>query len=339
MTGPGPGTAALDAHVDAADGGPPQHRWTPRPAHSRSGPPPLAEVTAHRVGAPAHWHLVTYGLSELDEPEEAELAVPEPDEDDEALSGWGFELTLRVPDTGEEPLWAVELLTNLAAYVWSSGHPFAAGHHLDLRGPMRIGEQTDLTAAAIVLDPVLDILDGPFGTVEFLQVVGLTADELELCRAWNTEAVVDLLARDDPSLVSRLERTSLLEDPAAAGEIAARVASEGSELTELRVGRLSWRKGRLGRGVVLEMGSGTSAALGPALRRELVAPGASFSVVGDAVAVRFVAGGTSGWRSEGSELHIEVPAEDVAGLVALFDGRSGWGRRPGLPGLRVRVVP
>ena len=37
----------------------------------------------------------------------------------------------------------------------------------------------------------LPILAGPFGEVQFLQFVGLTADELELCRAWSADGVVD----------------------------------------------------------------------------------------------------------------------------------------------------
>jgi len=331
----GPGTLAIDHHVDTADGAPAALRWSPRPAHSRSGPAPLAEVTAHRMDEPDHWHLVTYGLSDVD------AGAPDPDGDageGGPLSGWGFELTLRVEGTDDEPTWAVEMLTNLAAYVRTSGHPFAHGHHIDLRGPIRLGTDTDITAAAIVADPVLGVLDTPAGAVELLQVVGLTAEELELCRAWSTAAVIDLLARGDPLLVTRLQRPSLLDDPATAGEIAAHAAGDGSELTELRVARLSWSRGRFGRGVTVEISSGTAAALGPALRRELVAEGASFPVVGDDVEVRFALALSAGWRVEGAELVVEVAREHVGELSGLFDGRPGWGHLAALPGLRVHVV-
>jgi hypothetical protein len=333
----GDGTRALDAHIDAVDGGPAAHRWTPRPAHTRRGDPPLAEVTAHRVGD--HWHLLTYGLSELDRPAPGEFLVsPAADDPDAGLSGWGFELTFRVAVTEEEPLWAVDLLTNLAAYVWSGAHPFAAGHHLDLRGPMKLGTDSVLTAAVVVVDPALGVLDGPLGTVAFLQLVGLTADELELCRSWSTDGVVDLVARGGPLLVTDLDRRSVLDDPAIAREVAARAAADGSELTELRVATLSWHRARWGRHVVVELGSGTSAALGPALRRELLGPGATFAVLGDGAALRFVVAGAPRWQAEGEDLLVEVPPEEVDGLAALFDGRTGWGRRPALPGLRVHVV-
>ena len=83
------------------------------------------------------------------------------------------------------PYWAVDFLASMARYVQSSGHPFADGHLMDLRGPIRLDSPTDITAAVVVEDPGLTTLAGPFGSVQFLQFVGLTADELELCRSWS----------------------------------------------------------------------------------------------------------------------------------------------------------
>ncbi len=297
------------------------------------------EVTAHRIRDPDHWHLVTYGLSALDVWDLADDPLaPGADDFDGGPSGWGFELTLRLAGTAEAPLWAVDLLANLAAYVWGAGHPFAVGHHVDLRGPMRLGTPSALTAAVVVLDPALGVMHGPSGSVELLQVVGVTSDELELCRSWSTHAVVDLLARDNPLLVTDLGRLSVLADPATAGEVAARSRADGSELTELRVATLSWRRRHFGRKVVVEMGAGTAAALGPALRRELLGDGATFAILGDSGAVRFVVASCGGWRSDGSDLIIDIPADEVAGFADLCDGHAGWGSRPALPGLSVHVV-
>src|ERR1700722_16835051 len=78
--------AALDAHVDRVDGGAPLHRYHPQPARGSKVGSPLEEVTLHVVGEPAHWHLVTRGLTELE-------AKQSPNRQ---LSGWGFELTLRL---------------------------------------------------------------------------------------------------------------------------------------------------------------------------------------------------------------------------------------------------
>ena len=277
-------------------------------------------------------HLVTYGLSELDAKES----------DDPGLSGWGFELTFRLaadPD-GPEPLWAVDLLTNLAAYVWTSGHAFSPGHHLDLRGPIRIDAESDLTAAVVVADPTLGAMRGPFGVVEFLQVVALTADELELCRSWSTDGLVERLARRDPLFVTDLDRRSLVADPGGRPDsgLATAVRAGPEALAELRVGTLHWRSRPLG-GTVARLGSGAAAALGPALRRTLTREGASFKVVGDDCEVRFVVAPAPTWSAAGVRLEVQVPLAEVEGLAALFDGRTGWGRRPPWPGLRWRVDP
>jgi len=321
---PSPGRVVLDEHVDAADGGPETERIRPRSQRRR--PAPLEEISLHQIPNPRHWHLVTYGLSDLDY---TDAAGEEP-------TGWGFELTFRVEED-EPPRWAADLLTSLAAYVWSSGHPFAEGHNVDLRGPVRLDRATVITAAMIVEDPVLGRMDGPFGTVQFLQVVGLTAGELELCRAWTTDGVRDLLARSDPLLVTRLERIGVDEDPRWAEEITRRRAEEGSSLHELRVASLQVYDQR-GRGTVAEMGAGAANALGPALTRELLAVGATFSVIGDDYELRFVAADAARWSWAGASLEIAVPLRAVQEMAALFDGRTGWRQGADWPGLTFRVV-
>ncbi len=320
------GAAAIDEHVDVADGGPEVDRIQPHQSKRFSGPGPIEDVSLHEISEPRHWHLVTYGLSELHTK----------DSRDKELSGWGFELTFRVVDD-EAPVWAANFLSSLAGYVWSSRHPFAEGHNLDLSGPIRIDSDTQLTAALIVEDPVLGSLAGPFGRVQFLQVVGLTAGELELCRAWNTEGVTELLARDDPLLVTRLDRPAVDDDPRCAEEIERRRREEGSSLSELRVATLRVYRPIL-RGHVVEMGAGAASALGPALRRELVDQGAVFSVVGDEQDVRFVVEEEAGWSWSGDVLEVAVPLDAVEGLASLFDDGIGSGRLPPWPGLRFRVV-
>ncbi|MDQ2754370.1 MAG: suppressor of fused domain protein [Actinomycetota bacterium] len=333
----GAGAASLDAHVDGVEGELPEHRYQPHaPPRSMVGPP-LAEVTAHRITDPDHWHLVTRGLSELGDA--SSFADDESSPGGPDASGWGFELTFRIAGTDSEPLWAVDLLTNLAAYVWSSDHPFAEGHHLDLRGPIRLDSSSAITAAVVTLDPTLGVLAGPHGTVEFLQIVGLRIEELELCRSWSTDAVVDLLAKSDPLLICRLDRPSLLEDLDVQAEISARATSEGSALTELRVATMSWRGRRRGRTVEVHLGSGASAALGPALRRELIGRDASFQVVGNHQQIRFTVASQPRWTATDDILEVAVPPGEVEGLADLFDGRIGWGRRPAWPRLRFHVKP
>jgi hypothetical protein len=138
--------------------------------------------------------FVTYGLSELFGKES----------DDPAVSGWGLELTMRVPGSGSEPpAWPRVLLDQLAGYVYSSAAPFAAGHRFDARQPITGGKpKTRLTAVAFAVDPQLGGIDTPNGRVEFLVVVGISADELARMKASSTAEVLEELANENPLLTT-----------------------------------------------------------------------------------------------------------------------------------------
>ncbi len=141
-----------------------------------------------------HWLLVTFGLSEL-----FEMVS-----DDPAVSGWGFELTFRVPRGDEDapPPWARELLAKLGAYVFDQGKVFGDGHRLQPGGPITGRENTALEAVAFTTDPEVDGFDGPLGRVELLTVVGITDDELGRMQASSTRAVLDELRETSPLLVT-----------------------------------------------------------------------------------------------------------------------------------------
>ncbi|HEX3424497.1 MAG TPA: suppressor of fused domain protein [Acidimicrobiales bacterium] len=288
-------------------GAEPRHVFSPRKAA-------VDEVRLYAVDAPTAWVLVTLGLADQD-----------------------FELTLRLPRDGDEmPTWAVDFLLSLAAYCRHSKHGFVAGDHIDLRGPMKLDVDTAITAAVVTPDPTLQKL----GAVEFLRVVGLTADELELCRSWQTAAVVDLLRQRDPELTTDLERSSLLDDSEVRAAAEAGVAAEGSLLDSLRVASLGWRwRGRGRRRVLLvSMGSGAATALGPALRRTLTHEGAEFVVEGDAGDLCVRVGAEDGWQLQEDAVVVAVAPSSVEPLADLFDGKTGTGGLPTLAGLRFAVV-
>lgn len=299
--------SATVAHLDRVEGGPPREAFSPR----RGGV--VDQVRLYAIDEPPHWHVITLGLSDL-----------------------GFELTLRLDrDDGSLPTWAVDLLTSLGGYARRTGHPFANGHHIDLRGPIKLDSDTSIRAAAVTIDPTA----GAFGGVNFLQIVGLTADELELCRSWRTEAVLDLLRRQDRLLVTPLDRPSLMDDPALRDEAEAGVAADGSSLDELRVGTLDWQqRGRHGRRVVVTLGAGAATALGPALRRKLNHDGARFRVIGDGGEVCFAVAAAPKWRLVERQLTVEVSMSGVEELAGLFSGGVGRGSLPALAGLRFVVA-
>jgi hypothetical protein len=180
--------------------------------------------------AEGHWHLVTFGPSELYEKETA----------DSDVSGYGYELTLRVvrpalgtpsapgdpgyelvlsdPATGRSqrrpssgafpsdppPDWAFVLLEQVALTV-HRGSDYAAGHRLDPGGPIDGGSST-LTALAFTVDPELGTIATPNGAVTFLQLVGITAAELREMQETTTEDVLARLARDNTLLITDVER-------------------------------------------------------------------------------------------------------------------------------------
>jgi Suppressor of fused protein (SUFU) len=163
----------------------------------------LQGCSAYNAGD--HWHYVTYGLSTLYEPDA---------DDDPEVSGWGFELTLRLPratDTGA-PTWPFTMLNELAKHVNSNLVLLEAGHRVDLNAPITgsphtpDGPPTGLSVLALTVDPRLGSIDTPNGRVTFLQVVGVTAAEKERMLEASTSAVLDELRVGNPWLTTDPER-------------------------------------------------------------------------------------------------------------------------------------
>jgi hypothetical protein len=147
------------------------------------------------------------------------------------VSGFGFELTFRPTCAAEEekpPNWALNFLENLGRYVFTTGNPFGVGHTLPLNGPIEVGSSTLIHAISFAFDPQLPPMATPNGRVEFLQVVGLTMDELEAISSWNAAAFLELRSHHDPLLLTDLSRSSWLLDPRFAKEVARRTEQEGS---------------------------------------------------------------------------------------------------------------
>ena len=149
------GTAGWDA-INAAlarlyPGQAPRHYGTGL-SHTLGGEDPLDGVSIYWNPTPRpHWHYISYGLSELYDKQS----------DDPQESGFGFELSFRLAaapeqdSSSEPPLWPLDLLQNLARYVFRSGYVFEAGHHLDANGPIALDEPTQLRHLAFVPDPQL----------------------------------------------------------------------------------------------------------------------------------------------------------------------------------------
>jgi hypothetical protein len=105
---------------------------------------PLQGVSAY--AASDHWHLVSYGLTELFD-KESDVAE---------ISGLGFELTIRVPRHGDgpPPNWPFTLLASVAAAA-RAGHDFSVRHRLQVGGPITGTQETEMEAVAFASDPSL----------------------------------------------------------------------------------------------------------------------------------------------------------------------------------------
>ena len=168
----------------------------PRYFGTSGGEPPNScvwGVSAYR--APARWHLVTLGLSEL--------WAKQSDQPD--TSGWGFELTIRLPRGDREtepPGWAVKLLKVVGDSVYRTGKPLAEGSRLDIGAPITMPLISNLEALALTRDSELPILQTPNGRVEFLLVLGIRRDQLEQMQASSTDEVLDRLQESNPHLLT-----------------------------------------------------------------------------------------------------------------------------------------
>ncbi len=159
------------------------------------------EVRAMEEPEP-HWLYVTYGFTELGEKECAD-----PDS-----SGYGFELTFRLKKEGEEPpVWPMNLLQDLAGYVFATGSGFAPGHYMDCGGP--IGPEAEgLTALAFRRDPLLGEGKTVNGRVEFLQAVGITKREMEGLMCWNGTDFLEQMDRLFPMGITAPGRPDAMEN-------------------------------------------------------------------------------------------------------------------------------
>ncbi len=208
-----PGWQAIDRACLAAHPGATPHQFTSQSAYDLQGEAPLPAITVWEGRAPAHWHYVTYGLSELFEKSSA----------NPKLSGFGYELTFRLPraDTGGEsadgpPTWPLQLLQGVAHYVMSGHADLDTGHVIDLGGPIDAGMSAGSTALEgliCVPDPGMPELTTAFGSVLFLALVGLTRDEFEPMVDWDMPRKVGLVREALPTALNDLRRPSWRSDP------------------------------------------------------------------------------------------------------------------------------
>jgi suppressor of fused-like protein len=198
----------------------PTHHWGTLISFRAGGPDPLDGISAYSVSQPVpHTHYVSFGMSELYD-KESHIAEQ---------SGWGFEFTMRVKEDREiDPSWVCLLFQELARYVFRTGNPLCQNEHVDFQRALTNEFDTNMSAVLLVEDPVLGSIDTTNGRIQFLQLVAVTADELEAVRAWQLEQLVALMRKSNPYLISDMQRPSIMNEPQMRQAIRSGMQQDGS---------------------------------------------------------------------------------------------------------------
>ncbi|XP_028132319.1 suppressor of fused homolog [Diabrotica virgifera virgifera] len=162
------------------------------------GPDPLDYISMYanpgipHENIPPHWHYISFGLSDLHgDGRVHDVTGPE------SLSGFGFELTFRLKREPEEtapPTWPATLMQSLAKYVFQSGNSLCSGDHVSWHCALDNSESR-IQHMLMTTDLQLKTAHTPFGTVDFVQIVGICAEELKAAQQWNGAGILDMITR------------------------------------------------------------------------------------------------------------------------------------------------
>lgn len=199
-----PGWDAIDRSLSYIYGKQEPMHWGTIIKAFLGGPDPIDGISAYESDSSSipHFHFCSYGFTSLYYDEESV---------GKDFSRFGFELTFRLAKHGEtrdDLVWVCNLIQNLARYVFESGKWFEEYHWIPANGPIKLESDSDMVGLIFVRDPELSPIGTPHGKVEFLQMVGVTALELEDIKSKRRTAqdVIASLQEGNPLLVTDLNR-------------------------------------------------------------------------------------------------------------------------------------
>jgi len=299
------------------------------------GPDPLDGISAYKAEGPVpHWHIVTFGFSELYEKES----------DNAEYSGYGFELTFRlVREEAEEepPAWALNLLQNMGRYVFNSGNVFRSGDFLDANGPICLDSDTKLTALAFIEDPELPEADTPNGRVQFLQMIGITSGELEAMQMWNTTGMLNACEQHMPRYITDLTRDCFTQKPEITDAVQSGMERDGSSTGFLYVDQLGWepaKKRLLGKTpAVLSLGAKQAGIIGKLLAGRIL-KGKSLYLSGPDIQAVFEPDVQAGFEEGEDGVRIRLNAASAAELSDRLQPKEGEITLALCKGLTVQIV-
>lgn len=216
-----------------------------------------------------HWLFVSRGFTELGEKTQ----------EDPEISGWGFELTCRVPleASDAEIRWAENAMLSVSRYLADKITFLERYNYL----PVNDGAGSagcSLRALVVVDDIAMVNTESRNGHFAFFQIVGLTGDEYEAVTEWDAAAIVDLIRARNPLLLTEPKRPSLLADPHFARAVNEGRQRDGSSVGAVYGVSVLWRLDQ--RNIELHLTTDAVATFISSMRRRL-AHGNSMSIFGD----------------------------------------------------------
>jgi suppressor of fused len=288
-------------------------------SYEMGGPDPIRGISAYkRLDPIPHWHFITYGFTELYDKQS----------ENKEISGWGFELTMRLKTDAtveEPPRWTLSFLQNLARYVFRTGNVFASGDYMNSNGPIALESNSLLRSVVFAQDPELPPIETPNGRVEFLQVVGITEDEELAVKQWKALSVLEVFKEHLPLLLTDLDRASLLEKKAVREKLALGAAAEGSNTGYVYVDQLAWNENRR-----LLRKPEMHIRIGARQVKEILGLlpyrlpfGREFGLVGGECEVIFVPAGDNGYSMEGNSLRLAIRPDVLTEIQSVLEQKEG----------------
>ncbi|MCL2148619.1 MAG: suppressor of fused domain protein [Methanomassiliicoccaceae archaeon] len=195
-----PGWDAIDACLGPVYGDQkPRHYGTQMQKRALLGGDQYLDGYSVYESAHGHLHIVTYGMSAL---------YSDPESFGGEFSGWGYEMTIRLPPCAEEDyMWAIDMLANMARYTFTSKRFFEPMQYISAGGyPIKAGSDSKLTGLLVVKDPELQGADTLHGRLDFLQLVGITQPELDMATEGKAQELADSIRKADPFFITDTER-------------------------------------------------------------------------------------------------------------------------------------
>lgn len=193
-------------------------------------------------GIPSHWHYVSFGLSDLHGDGRVHELTPA-----DNPSGFGFELTFRLKrevDEASPPTWPAAVMQSLAKYVFQSENILCPGDHVSWHCSLD-NSDSEIQHMLMTEDPQLGTVGTPFGSVTFIQIVGVCVAELQAAQQWNGPGLIDAMKGVEGAggqwLVTDMRRgESIFQlDPEVRDAVEDGIASEGSNLSGVTA-KCSW---------------------------------------------------------------------------------------------------